>query len=166
MVGFRNLPHECVRNNVFSSSIEHDHQIGGGLAEQSVVSELDCFQIGSVSLKDAALLINGHGTALLAFTKYCELQENDVVIVIAGPGGNGLAAIQLAKNVFKAKVYVICDTEDTSALIRAEGAHKSVSVNVGLSKVYSFLETSMKDTKAKCVYDACGGGLMYVAADL
>lgn len=143
-----------------------DHQIGGGLAEETVVSELDCFQTGSVSLKDAALLIHGHGTAMLAFTKYYELQENDVVIVIAGPGGNGLAAIQLAKNVFKAKVYVIGDTDGTSNLIRDEGAHKSISVNEGLSKVYKFLETSLKGAKAKVVYDAVGGGLMYVAADL
>lgn len=122
--------------------------------------------MGSVPLKDAALLINGHGTALLAFTKYCELKENDPIIVIAGAGGNGLAAIQVAKNVFKAKVYVVCDTENTSTLIRDEGAHKSISANEGLSKVYKFLESSFKDKKAKLVYDAVGAGLMYVVADL
>lgn len=143
-----------------------DHQLGGGLAQCSVVSELDCFQTGDVRTRDAAVLINGHATAYLAFTKYCQLQENDVVIVIAGPGGNGLAAIQLAKNVFKAKVYVICNTDDTSDLIRDEGAHKSISINEGASKVYRFLEKSLKEKKAKLVYDAVGGGLMYLAADL
>lgn len=130
------------------------------------MSQLDCFHIGSVSLKDAALLVKGHGTALLAFTKYCPLVENDVVIVIVGPGGNGLAAVQLAKNVFRAKVYVICDTDDSSALIRDEGAHKSISLNEGLDKVYAFMETSLKGKKAKAVYDAVGGGLMYVVSDL
>lgn len=143
-----------------------DHQLGGGLAQQSVVSELDCFQTGDVRLKDAAVLVNGHGTAYLAFTKYCELNEGDSVIVIAGPGGNGLAAIQLAKNVFKAKVYVVCNTDDTSSVMRDEGAHKTISVNEGLSKVYRFLEKSLKEKKAKLVYDAVGGGLMYLAADL
>lgn len=143
-----------------------DHQMGGGLAQQSVVSELDCFQTGDVALRDAAVLVNGHGTAYLAFTKYCALEEGDVVIVIAGAAGNGLAAIQLAKNVFKAKVYVICNTDESSSVIRDEGAHKSISINEGLSKVYKTMEASFKDKKAKLVYDAVGGGLMYLAADL
>lgn len=140
--------------------------MGGGLAAETVVSELDCFDPGDVSEKHAAVLINGHGSAYLAFTKYCQLKENDVVIVIAGAGGNGLAAIQLAKNVFKAKVYVISDTEDMSSLIRDEGAHKSICVSEGLTKVYKFLESSLKGQKARLVYDAVGEGLMYVAADL
>lgn len=131
-----------------------------------MVSELDCFQTGDVSTKQAAVLVNGHGSAFLAFTKYCQLEENDVVIVIAGAGGNGMAAIQLAKNVFKAKVYVVSDTEDNSSLIRDEGAHRSISSSEGLNKVYKFLESSLKGTKAKLVYDAVGQGLMYVAADL
>lgn len=143
-----------------------DHQLGGGLAGEAVVNELDCFPTGDVSMKDAAILVNGHATAFLAFTKYCQLEENDVVIVIAGPGGNGLAAIQLAKNVFKAKVYVICSADDTSSVIREEGAHKSICVSEGLSKVYKFLEASLKEKKAKLVYDAVGDGLMYLAADL
>lgn len=146
--------------------LAHDHQIGGGLAEQSVVGESECFPIGSVPLKAAALLITGHGTALLAFTKVCPLDEGDCVIVIAGAGGNGLAAVQIAKNVFKAKVYVICDTDDSSSLIRDEGAHKSISVNEGLKKVYKFLDTGLQGKKVKCVYDAVGNGLMYIAADL
>lgn len=140
--------------------------MGGGLAEQCVVSEDECFDIGSVSLKNAAILLQGHGSALLAFTKYCELKENDIVIVIAGPGGNGLAAIQLANRVFKAKVLAICDTEDSSALIRDEGAYKSISVNEGLTKVYKFLDRALEGNKAKVVYDAVGGGLLHLTADL
>lgn len=94
------------------------------------------------------------------------MKENDIVIVIAGPAGNGLAAIQIAKNVFKAKVYVICDTDDTSTLVRDEGAHKSISVKEGLRKVYKFFEGALKGRKARLVYDAVGDGLMYVASDL
>lgn len=108
----------------------------------------------------------GHGTALLAFTKFYELQEGDSIIVICGAGGNGLAAIQLASSVFKAKVYAICDTEDTSALLREEGAYKSISINEGLPSVYKFLASSFKEKKAKVVYDAVGGGLFYVVSDL
>lgn len=61
---------------------------------------------------------------------------------------------------------MICDTDDSSTLIRDEGAHKSISVNEGLTKVYKFLEIGLQDKKAKCIYDAVGNGLMYVAADL
>lgn len=111
-------------------------------------------------------MVQGHAAALLAFSKYSQLDENDNVIVIAGPGGNGLAAIQLANSVYKAKVYAICDTEDTSALIRDEDAYKSIGINQGLNKVYKYLETNLKDNKAKVVYDAVGSGLLYVAADL
>lgn len=140
--------------------------LGGGLAEECVVSEEECFDLGSVSLKNAAVLLHGHGSALLAFTKYVELKENDIVIVIAGPGGNGLAAIQLANSVFKAKVFAICDTEDSSALIRDEGAYNSISINEGLSKVYKFLDNALEGKKAKVVYDAVGGGLLHLTADL
>lgn len=128
--------------------------------------ETDCFNCGTVSRKDAAVLVKAHGTAFLAFTKYCELKENDIVIVVAGAAGNGLAAIQIAKNVFKAKVYVICDTDDTGTIIRAEGAHKSISVKEGLAKVHKFFDEALKGRKAKVVYDAVGDGLLYVAADL
>lgn len=135
--------------------------MGGGLAQEVIVNEDECFDIGSVSLKNAAVLAQGHGTALLAFTKYCELQENDNIVVIAGPGGNGLAAIQLASSVFKAKVYAICDTKDTSALLRKEGAYKSISINEGLSNVYQFVNKSLKEKKIKVVYDAVGSNLFY-----
>lgn len=136
------------------------------MANECVLNENDCFDVGTVSLKNAAVMVQGHAAALLAFSKYSQLDENDNVIVIAGPGGNGLAAIQLANSVYKAKVYAICDTEDTSALIRDEGAYKSIGINQGLNKVYKYLETNLKDNKAKVVYDAVGSGLLYVAADL
>lgn len=141
-------------------------RLGGGLADECIMHEDDCFDIGSVSLKNAAVLAQGHAAALLAFSKICPVDENDNVIVIAGSGGNGLAAIQLANRVYKAKVYAICDTEDTSALIRDEGAYKSIGINQGFTKVYKYLQANFEDNKAKVVYDAVGGGAMYVAADL
>lgn len=42
----------------------------GGLAEEAVVDKLDCWTLSNISLKNAAILPYGHGTALLAFTKY------------------------------------------------------------------------------------------------
>lgn len=88
------------------------------------------------------------------------------MIVIAGPAGNGLAAIQLANSVFKAKVYAICDTEDTSSLIREEGAYKSICISEGYNNVYKFLADALKDKKAQVVYDAAGGDILHIVGDL
>lgn len=46
---------------------------GGGLAEEAVVDELNCWSLSNISLKNAAILPYGHGTALLAFTKYAPI---------------------------------------------------------------------------------------------
>lgn len=141
-------------------------QPGGGLGTDCIVHEDNCFVVDNVSLKDSAILLYGHGTAFLAFTKYCELKENDKVIVFAGPAGFGLAAIEIAANVFKAKVYAISDTDEISDLLRHKGAYKAITVNEGPRNIYKFLEENFKDVKAKAVYDAVGQGLMYIASDL
>lgn len=46
---------------------------GGGLASEVILNEFDCFPLGNIPLKDAAILPYGHGTAMLAFSKYCPL---------------------------------------------------------------------------------------------
>lgn len=58
----------------------------------------------SVSLKDAAVMICGHSTAVYAFANLCKPKEGDNVVVSAGPAGLGLAAVDVAANVYKAKV--------------------------------------------------------------
>lgn len=161
----RNCRQNFQLGDKIAALLAHRH-LGGGVAEECVVNEDECFEVSGISLQNAAVTLQGHGSALLAFSQYCELNENDVVVVIAGPGGNGLAAIQLASRVYKAKVFAISDTEDTSALLRDEGAYESISINEGWKNVYKFLESALKEKKAKAIYDAVGGGIMHLAADL
>lgn len=59
---------------------------------------------GNVSLKDAAVLISGHSTAVYAFSNLCKPKENDSILITAGPAGLGLAAVDVAANVYKMKV--------------------------------------------------------------
>lgn len=92
------------------------------------------------------------------------MKEGDNIIIIAGVGGNGLAAIEIAKKVFKASVIAICDSDNTKALLRDDCAEKAISAKVGLTKVYKFLDGS--NTKIKAVYDTVNCGLLYVTADL
>lgn len=46
---------------------------GGGLAEEAVVDQMNCWTLSNIALKNAAILPYGHGTALLAFTKYAPI---------------------------------------------------------------------------------------------
>ncbi|XP_055691557.1 quinone oxidoreductase-like protein 2 [Lutzomyia longipalpis] len=141
------------------------HTSGGGLASEVVLSEFDCFPIGNISLKDAAILPYGHGTAMLAFSKYCPLNENDPVIVIAGPGGLGLGAIEVASSVFRAHVIGICDTQDSSILIRDEGAFQTICMSEGYAKIYRFLKNALGNRRARCIYDAVGGEALRLLED-
>lgn len=58
----------------------------------------------NVDLKDASVLIYAHSTAVYTFSKLHTLHEKEVVAVAAGPAGLGLAAIDVAANMYKAKV--------------------------------------------------------------
>lgn len=84
------------------------------------------------------------------------------MIVTAGPGGLGLGAIEVAASVFKAKVIAICDTEDTSSLIRDKGAFNAISASEGLQKVYKNLEKILNGKKAKVGIDAVGNGFLHL----
>lgn len=65
----------------------------------------DVWRIPSeIERKDAAVLTYGHSTALYTFSKLTQLKENERVLVSAGSAGLGLAAVDVAANVFKAKV--------------------------------------------------------------
>ena len=139
---------------------------GGGLAEEAVVDPLNCWPLSDISLKNAAILPYGHGTALLAFTKYAPIDEKDIVIVLSGPAGLGLGAIEIASGVFKAKVYAVSDTEASSSLIRDEGAEKAVCMSEGVPKVYKVLREALGDKRAAVIYDAVGQGHLHTFQDL
>lgn len=94
------------------------------------------------------------------------LPENDIVIVLAGPAGLGLGAIEIAASVFKAKVIAVSDTEDSSSLIRDEGAEKAVCMSEGVPAVYKFLREAIGKNRAAVIYDAVGQGHLHTFQDL
>uniref|UniRef100_A0A182QKN6 Enoyl reductase (ER) domain-containing protein n=1 Tax=Anopheles farauti TaxID=69004 RepID=A0A182QKN6_9DIPT len=139
----------------------------GGLISEAVVKNRDVWTVPqSVPLREMAVLPYGHGTALLTFALHCNLKENDLVLITAGPAGMGLAAIDLAVSVYKAKVIAVCDTESSSDLVRSKGAHKVVSMTKNnFSKLYKNVQDAMGDKKAKLAYDAVGKGLLHLLTD-
>lgn len=94
------------------------------------------------------------------------LPENDIVIILAGPAGLGLGAIEIAASVFKAKVIAVSDTEDSSSLIRDEGAEKAVCMSEGVPAVYKFLREAIGKNRAAVIYDAVGQGHLHTFQDL
>lgn len=103
---------------------------------------------------------------MLAFTKYAPIKEGDDVIICAGPGGDGLAAIDIAHNIFKANVYVVFASSSIDALVRDESAHKAINCNVGLTKVYNYFKNTLGSKQFKVVYDTYDSRLLHVIADL
>ncbi|KAL1401892.1 hypothetical protein pipiens_001002 [Culex pipiens pipiens] len=138
----------------------------GGLISEMVVKNRDVWAVPrEVPLREMTVMPYGHGTALLTFALHCPLEQNDLLLITAGPAGMGLAAIDLAVNVYKAKVIAICDTESSSDLVREKGAHKTVSMNKNYTKLYKNIADAMGDKKAKIAYDAVGKGLLHLMAD-
>ncbi|XP_058464557.1 quinone oxidoreductase-like protein 2 [Malaya genurostris] len=138
----------------------------GGLTAEVIVKHRDVWTVPSeVPLREMTVIPYGHGTALLTFAVHCPLHENDLLLITAGPAGMGLAAIDVAVNVYKAKVIAICDTESSSDLVREKGAYKTISMNKSFTKIYKDIADAMGDKKAKVVYDAVGKGLLHLLAD-
>lgn len=61
----------------------------------------------NITTKDAAVLICGHSTAVHAFSNLAQPKEGENIVISAGPAGLGLAAVDVAANVYKAKVTII-----------------------------------------------------------
>lgn len=75
------------------------------------------------------------------------------MIVSAGPAGLGLAAVDVAANVYKAKVTGVVDSEERGELLRQRGAFQTVQFSPKIKKeVYS--KTNGKG--GDIIYDAVG----------
>ncbi|XP_015514362.2 quinone oxidoreductase-like protein 2 [Neodiprion lecontei] len=95
----------------------------GGFAETCTAEFGDIWKVpNSLKLIDAVCLLDGYATALVGFEKRACLQEDDMVLVNVGLGGVGLAAVDLAANVYRAQVIGVCATEDRTTLVREKGA--------------------------------------------
>ncbi|KAG5878994.1 hypothetical protein JTB14_026798 [Gonioctena quinquepunctata] len=130
----------------------------GGLAEQCVLDIDDVWRIPSeLERKDAAVMTYGHSTAVYAFSKLASFKENDKVLISTGPAGLGLAAVDVAANVYKAKVIGLVDTEERGELVREKGAFETLHFTEKLTKQCM----KITDNKgAKVVFDAVGEYMM------
>lgn len=74
------------------------------MAEQCITDQKTLWRIPeNVSLQDAAVLPVSYGTAILAVDHRARIQPGETVLVTAAAGATGLAVIDVATNVFRAK---------------------------------------------------------------
>lgn len=52
----------------------------------------------------AAALADSYGTAMLGISRRAKLQKGETILITAAAGGLGLAAVDIAANIYKAKV--------------------------------------------------------------
>ncbi|XP_033211070.1 quinone oxidoreductase-like protein 2 [Belonocnema kinseyi] len=92
-----------------------------GFAEQCVVEVGDIWKLpSSVKSIDAVTLLANYMTALIGFENCGALEEHDTTLINVGLRGAGLAAVDVATNVYRAKAIAICASEETATMVREE----------------------------------------------
>jgi NADPH:quinone reductase len=94
----------------------------GGYSSHVVLSELSLLTVPpAVSATQAATLIQSYATALFALRERAALAPGEVVLVLGGAGGVGIATIDVAR-ALGAQVIAAASTEEKRAACLAAGA--------------------------------------------
>ncbi|MCA2018436.1 NADP-dependent oxidoreductase [Vibrio tritonius] len=119
---------------------------GGGYSQYICVAESELSRVpDSVTLEAAAALPVAGQTAAQALNK-AQVKEGDCVLILAGAGGVGHLAVQIALAA-KAEVYTTC-SEDNLDYLATLGAH---AIN------YNFAPASQRLEKIDVLIDLVGG---------
>ncbi|XP_057319674.1 quinone oxidoreductase-like protein 2 homolog [Microplitis mediator] len=128
----------------------------GGLAERCIAEMTDVWKIpSSVKTLETVCLMDNYLTALIGLEKKADLQEDEMVLINVGLGGIGLAAVDIAANVFRAQVIGVSKSEDRTTLVRDKGAFASLKYSDKklMKKIVEFAaERDIKD-----VFDGAEG---------
>lgn len=128
----------------------------GGFAEECIASEQDLWTVDhAVGFDKGAALVDTYATALIGLHRRAKVHEGSTVLVTAAAGGLGLAAVDLAASVYKAKVIGVCGTEDKAGLVRQMGAWAALKYNK------KHIDAKVKEVTGgkgvDVVFDAIGG---------
>ena len=101
---------------------------GGGYAEEVVVPEGMVMPMPKgFSFEEAAAVPEVYATAFLNFRLLADLQRGETAFVQAGACGLGIAAIQLTKHVFGARVVTSVGSDEKVAFVKSIGADAAVN---------------------------------------
>lgn len=108
-----------------------------------------------VDLAAAAATIVTYCTAYVGLKRKANLKEGETILVTAAAGGAGLAAVDLAKNVFKAKVIGAVGSDAKREVVKQFGAFETI--NYSTESVRSRVKEITKGKGVDVVYDIVGG---------
>lgn len=127
----------------------------GGLAEWVVVKEEGVFPIpASLSYNEAASLFITYQTAYFALHRTARLQKGETLLVHAGSGGVGSAAIQLGKAA-GATVIATAGSDEKTAICKELGADQVI--NYRTEDFVSIVKEATGGKGANVIFDPVGG---------
>jgi NADPH2:quinone reductase len=127
----------------------------GGFAEYALVDDIKTVPIpASMTAVEGAAFPTAFPTSFSALRHSANMQPGEVVLVHAGAGGVGLAAIQLAK-AWGGKVVATAGGAEKTAICRAHGADLAIDYlsEPWVEKVKEFTDGRGADV----IYDSVGG---------
>uniref|UniRef100_A0A8C0GEX4 Enoyl reductase (ER) domain-containing protein n=1 Tax=Chelonoidis abingdonii TaxID=106734 RepID=A0A8C0GEX4_CHEAB len=128
------------------------------MAEECVIDQKMLWPIPEgVSYEEAVALPVSYGTAILALEHRARTQPGETVLVTAAAGATGLAAIDVAANVLKAKVIAAAGSDHKCNLALQKGAAHSVNYIQGSLK--EEVKKLTDNRGVNVVLDAVGGDI-------
>ncbi|PLT33267.1 NADPH:quinone oxidoreductase family protein [Bacillus sp. V5-8f] len=127
----------------------------GGLSQSVTVQEENVYPIpDSMSLSDAAALFITYQTAYYALHRSAGIQAGDVLLVHAGSGGVGSAAIQLGVAA-GARVIATAGSEEKCKICEELGAERAI--NYSTQDFVSIVKEVTDGKGANIIFDPVGG---------
>jgi NADPH2:quinone reductase len=128
---------------------------GGGYAEEVVVPEGMCMPVPKgFETWEAAAIPEVYATAYLNLKMVGEIKAGETFFINGGEGGLGVAAIQLAKHVFGAKVVAQVASDENGEFC------KSVGADVVSNRFRDDLVKTLEANPVDVAIDPVGGPLM------
>lgn len=127
----------------------------GGLSEWAVVKQEGIFPIPeNLSYSEAAALFITYQTAYFALHRTARLQKGEVLLVHAGSGGVGSAAIQLGKAA-GATVIATAGSDEKTAICKDLGA--DMAINYRTEDFVALVKEATGGKGANVIFDPVGG---------
>ncbi|XP_039270055.2 quinone oxidoreductase-like protein 2 homolog [Styela clava] len=127
---------------------------GNAYAEEIIVNEGAVFEIpDEMSYASAAGFVVSYATAILALEKKGRIKRGESILITAAAGAVGLAALDLAKNVYGAEVFCAAGGEEKCQFLRQKG---STAIDYKKENIRTIVK-SIKPRGVDLVFEVVGG---------